>query len=83
MKEKLNEVKVFVDYTVRENNDKEIKIMETTRYSDMVNAYMRELVIKKDKQVITTWLNALGDKELLNVYSWIKEIMEERGINVR
>lgn len=83
MKEGLNEVKVFYDYSVKENNDKETKILETVNYSNMVNTYMRELVIKQDRAIITTWLNALSDKALLDVYNWVKDIMNERNINDR
>lgn len=79
-KEKLTKVQVFCDYTVKESNDKETKILETTKYSEMANAYMRELVIKQDKAIITTWLKALGEKQLLDVYSWIKEVMKERKL---
>ena len=83
MEERLTKVQVFYDYTVKESNDKEIKILETTKFSDMVNPYMRELVIKQDKVIITTWLKALSDKALLDVYNWIKEIMKERDINAK
>lgn len=80
-KEKLTKVQVFSDYSIKEHNDKETKILETTKYSEMANVYMREFVIKQDKAIIITWLKALGEKQLLDVYNWIKEVMEERNIN--
>lgn len=81
MKEGLNLVKVFHDCAVTENNDKETKITEITKFGDMADAYMRELVIQKDRKIITTWLKALGDKELLDVYDILKSIMDERNIS--
>lgn len=86
MDAELNKIKVsFPNYTVVENTDEEIKILETEKreWSDYCRNFVRELTIKKDKAIITTWLNALGDKELLDVYNWIKVVMDERGIDGR
>ena len=76
---------VTTDYKVISNTDEETKIKEVETYTfvDYARNYARELAIKKDKAIITAWLKALGDKELLNVYNWIKEVMEERGINAK
>ena len=48
MKEGLTKIIFFYDFSVKEDNNKETKIIETTKYSETANAYMRELQIKKD-----------------------------------
>ena len=81
MEEGLTKVQVSFDCLVEDNNEKETKILEITNFANTADIFMRELIIKKDKVLITTWLKALGDKELLNIYTWIKEIMDERNIS--
>ena len=83
MQEGLNELKVYWDYIVTENDKEKIKIKEVTKFNEMAELYAKEIIVKKDRALITTWLNALGEKELLDVYNLMKVIMEERGINVR
>lgn len=77
------EFKVTTDYLVKNNTDEELTILEkeTHTFEEMAHDYVRELVIKKDRAVILTWLNALGDKELLDVYTMLDSVMKERGIN--
>lgn len=67
-------------YIVKSNTDEEIKILEIDNY---IRNFSRELTIKKDKAIIITWLNALGDKELLDIHNFVKDIMKERGINAK
>jgi len=83
MKEGLTEVKVFYDYSIKEDNNKETKIIETTKYSNMANAYMQEIQAKKDDAFLTTWFNGLNEKDLLHIHTLLETIMYERGINVR
>lgn len=80
MKEGLNEVKVFYDYSIKEDNDKETKILETIKYSDMANAYMREIQAKKDDAFLTTWFNGLNEKDLLHIHTLLETIMKERNV---
>ena len=80
MKEEFETVKVFFDYTVKKNNDKETIIIETEKFSDIANSYMRELQIKKDDALMNTWFNALNEKDLLHIHTLLETIMKERGI---
>lgn len=74
-------VKYFIDYSVKENNDKETIMLETERFSNIANAYMREITIQKDNYFLTTWFNSLGDNELVHIHNLMKTVMAERGIN--
>ena len=71
------------EYKVILDNDKETRILELTKYSDMANAYMRELQMRKDDAFLTTWFNALHEKSLLRIYNLLKTVMQERGINAK
>lgn len=75
-------IKVFMpDYTVISNTKEETKILETqTRFVEMAEAYARELQIKKDDALMTTWFNALSDKNLLHIHTLLETIMRERNI---
>ena len=79
----MEQYKVETSYEIISNTDEETVIGEIEKhtFADYVQNYVRALVIKKDKDIISTWLHALGDNELRNVYNLIKEIMKERGIN--
>lgn len=75
---------VTTNFTVKDNTDEEIRLIEkeTYAFADMAHSYARELVIKKDRALISTWLNTLGDKELLDVYMLLDGVMKERNINI-
>ena len=83
------EYKVTTDYTVKNNTDKEVTLLEENAYTlpkmprDYARKLIREYIIKKDKLVITTCLNALKDKELLEVYTILNDVMKERGIKLQ
>ena len=79
----LNKIKVsFPNYTVVENTDEEIKILETEKHewSDYCKNFVRELIIKKDNAILNTWFNSLRDDELLKIDLILKIIMQERGL---
>ena len=50
-------IKVFMpDYTVISNTKEETRILETQkRFATMAETYARELAIKKDSAILTTW----------------------------
>lgn len=75
-------IKVFMpDYTVISNTEKETRMLETqNRFAEMSEAYARELVIKKDNAILTTWFNSLKDNELLQIHTLLETIMRERNI---
>lgn len=75
---------VTTNFTVKDNTDEEIRLIEkeTYTFADMAHSYARELAIKKDRALILTWFNALGDKELLDVYMLLDGVMKERNINI-
>lgn len=82
MKEEKATIKVFMpDYTVISNTKEETKILETEiRFAEMAETYTRELAIKKDNAILTTWFNSLKDNELLHIHTLLETIMKERNI---
>lgn len=76
----MEQYKVKTNYEIISNTDEETVIGEIEKhiFGDYVQNYVRALVIKKDKDIILTWLNALDDKKLSEIKTLIENIMKER-----